>query len=138
MADFKILNYNELDALALQELIEFSEQRGGFFREDMRRFSIRKRADIEYLQAIFDREGLHVELTLPQTAFITTSHSSKVLLKPAAYDEVIRFGKHQGTTWGALPDAYLQWVRSSMKGVNSDIATSIIIYKKIVAKQGQQ
>ena len=53
MADFFIKNFNDLDENAIQELIEFAEIRGGFFREDLKRFSIRKRASIEYLEEIY-------------------------------------------------------------------------------------
>ena len=37
MADFAIINYDALDDFTRQELIEFALERGGFFREDLKR-----------------------------------------------------------------------------------------------------
>lgn len=125
MADFFIKNFNDLDENAIQELIEFAEIRGGFFREDMKRFSIRKRASIEYLEEIFKRSGIDVRITEPQHVFRSAGN-----MPPKELDETINFGKYKGEKWGDLPPEYLMWIKGAMQGHNAEIATSIILYHK--------
>jgi len=134
MADFLIKNYNELDENAIQELIEFAEIRGGFFREDLKRFSIRKRASVEYLQEIFRRSGIDVQISEPllQTYVATVRN-----MPPREADETINFGKHKGQKWGELPSEYLMWIKASMKGYNAEIAKTILSYRKGQEKKEQ-
>ncbi len=128
MADFYIKNFADLDENAIQELIEFSQNRGGFFREDLHRFSIRKRASVEYLQTIFRLSGIDVQITEPlalQTIFTNDKNTP-----PREADETINFGKYKGQKWGETPTEYLKWVKSSMQGYNADIAQKILWFRK--------
>ncbi len=138
MADFVIKNYDELDENAIQELIEFAESRGGFFREDLKRFSIRKRASIEYLQQIFTLSDIDVHILEPKVIVDIFASSSTTLTAPREADEVIGFGKHKGEKWGEAPTAYLKWVQGSMHGYNAEIAKKIMIYRKIVERREKE
>lgn len=128
MADFYIKNFKELDENAIQELIEFAEMRGGFFREDLKRFSIRKRASIEYLQEIFTRSGIDVQISEALQPQIIISGQRN--MPPREAEETVNFGKHKGEKWGKLPTEYLMWIKASMQGYNADIAKAILIYRK--------
>ena len=112
MADFSIKNYDDLDENTIQELIEFAESRGGFFREDLKRFSIRKRASIEYLQQIFSLSDISVQILEPKAVVDVCASSGSTLTSPREADEVIGFGKYKGQTWGEVPTEYLKWVQS--------------------------
>jgi len=133
MADFAIINYKDLDENTIQELIEFSEQRGGFFREDLKRFSIRKRASIDYLQQIFARSGIKVSIREPHK--IIDIYADNSLKKPREADEIIGFGKYKGQTWGELPLDYLKWIQGSMQGYNAETAKKIMMYRKASERQ---
>ncbi len=135
MADFVIKNYAELDENTLQELIEFAENRGGFFREDLKRFSIRKRASIEYLQQIFKLSDIDVQILEPKRVIDIFATSGPLSTPPREADEIIGFGKHKGQKWGELPDEYLKWVQSSMHGYNAEIAKKVLSYRKAVERQ---
>lgn len=135
MADFVIKNYTELDENTLQELIEFAENRGGFFREDLKRFSIRKRASIEYLQQIFKLSDIDVQILEPKRVIDIFATSGPLSTPPREAEETIGFGKHKGQKWGELPDDYLKWVHSSMHGYNAEIAKKIMAYRKAVERQ---
>ncbi len=135
MADFSIKNYDDLDENTIQELIEFAESRGGFFREDLKRFSIRKRASIEYLQQIFSLSGISVQILEPKAVVDIFASSSNSLTPPREADEVIGFGKYKGQKWGEAPTEYLKWVQGSMHGYNAEIAKKVMIYRKTVERQ---
>jgi uncharacterized protein (DUF3820 family) len=128
MADFYVKNFTDLDENAIQELIEFAQNRGGFFREDLHRFSIRKRASVEYLQAIFRLSGIDVQITEPLAlqAMVTADKNTP----PREADETISFGRYKGQKWGETPTEYLKWVKASMQGYNADIAQKILWYRK--------
>jgi len=133
MADFAIKNYNDLDENTIQELIEFSEGRGGYFREDLKRFSIRKRASRTYLQQIFKLSDIDVDIREPHTVVDVFAHK-KTLKVPSEVGEVIHFGKHKGQTWGELPLEYLKWIQGSMQGYNAETAKKIMIYRKTLER----
>lgn len=135
MADFLIKNYDELDENTLQELIEFAESRGGFFREDLKRFSIRKRAPVEYLQQIFERSDINVKILEPKRVVDIFAEKSSILTPPHVAEEVIGFGKYKGQKWGEVPDEYLKWVLSSMHGYNAEIAKKVLMYRKSVERE---
>ncbi len=135
MADFVIKNYAELDENTLQEFIEFAENRGGFFREDLKRFSIRKRASVEYLQQIFKLSGIDVRILEPKAVIDIFATSNTLTTPPREAEEIIGFGKHKGQKWGELPDEYLKWVQSSMHGYNAEIAKKVLSYRKAVERQ---
>lgn len=128
MADFYIKNFSDLDENDIQELIEFAQNRGGFFREDLRRFSIRKRASIEYLQTIFKLSDIDVQISEP-LALQAVSATDKNR-PPREQDEIINFGKYKGQKWGETPTEYLKWIKASMHGYNADIAQKILWYRK--------
>jgi hypothetical protein len=138
MADFSIINYNDLDENAIQELIEFAESRGGFFREDLKRFSIRKRASIEYLQQIFKLSDIDVQIREPKIVVDIFASNGSTFKPPREADEIIGFGKHKGQKWGEAPTAYLKWVQGSMHGYNAEIAKKIMIYRKTVERQKKE
>ena len=138
MADFSIKNYNDLDENTIQELIEFAESRGGFFREDLKRFSIRKRASIEYLQQIFSLSGIDVQILEPKAVIDIFASSGNSLTPPREADEVIGFGKYKGQKWGEAPMEYLKWVQGSMHGYNAEIAKKIMIYRKTVEREAKE
>lgn len=135
MADFSIKNYDDLDENTLQELIEFSESRGGFFREDLKRFSIRKRASTEYLQQIFKLSDIDVEIVEPKAVADIFASSGSTLTPPHEADEIIGFGKHKGQKWGEVPTEYLKWVQGSMHGYNAEIAKKVMIYRKTAERR---
>lgn len=135
MADFVIKNYDDLDENTLQELIEFSESRGGFFREDLKRFSIRKRAPIEYLQQIFALSGIDVQIVEPKKIVDIYADKTSALTPPREADEIIGFGKHKGQKWGELPMEYLKWVQGTMHGYNAEMAKQIMTYRKALERQ---
>ena len=137
MADFVIKNYDDLDAYTLQSLIEFSEDRGGFFREDLKRFSIRKRADRDYFLQIFKLAEIDVDIREPLQIVDVFATQLKGLETPREADEIIGFGKHKGNRWGDLPLEYLKWVQGSMQGYSADIARKVMIYKKACERQKQ-
>ena len=140
-ADFYIKNYKSLDAYSLQSLVEFALERGGFFREDMHRFSLKKRADLEYMQKLFSLAGLEVFVREPKGLEHLAQNSKygvKSLKPPAVASEVINFGKHRGELWGDLPTTYLKWIQGSMKGHNSEVAKKIIIYRKTVERNARE
>ncbi len=137
MADFVIKNYDDLDAYTLQSLIEFSEDRGGFFREDLKRFSIRKRADRDYFLQIFKLAEIDVDIREPLQIVDVFATQLKGLETPREADEIIGFGKHKGSRWGDLPLEYLKWVQGSMQGYSADIARKVMIYKKACERQKQ-
>ncbi len=137
MADFVIKNYDDLDAYTLQSLIEFSEDRGGFFREDLKRFSIRKRADRDYFLQIFKLAEIDVDIREPLQIVDVFATQPKGLETPREADEIIGFGKHKGSRWGDLPLEYLKWVQGSMQGYSADIARKVMIYKKACERQKQ-
>ena len=137
MADFAIINYNDLDENTIQELIEFSEGRGGYFREDLKRFSIRKRASRSYLQQIFKLSDIDVEIREPHAIVDVFAHK-KVFKAPSEADEVIGFGKYKGQTWGELPIEYLKWMQGSMQGHSADTARKMIVYHKTLARNTQE
>ena len=134
MADFVIKNYDDLDDYSIQELIEFSEERGGFFREDLKRFSIRKRAERSYFLQLFKLIGLNVELLEPKMIVDIYASSSKQLKVPREAKEIIGFGKHKGVCWGDVPTEYLKWVQGSMQGYSADIARKVLMYRKAVER----
>ncbi len=138
MADFSIKNYDDLDENTLQELIEFAESRGGFFREDLKRFSIRKRAPIDYLQDIFRRSGIDVQILEPQVIVDVFASSGNALTAPREAEEIIGFGKYKGEKWGEAPTEYLKWVQSSMHGYNAEIAKKVMIYRKSVERREKE
>ena len=138
MADFVIKNYDDLDENAIQELIEFAEGRGGFFREDLKRFSIRKRAPIEYLQQIFQCSGIDVQILEPKKVVDIFASSGSTLSAPREADEIIGFGKHKGQKWGEAPTEYLKWVQGSMQGYNAEIAKKVMIYRKTVERRAKE
>ena len=138
MADFVIKNYNDLDENAIQELIEFAEGRGGFFREDLKRFSIRKRASIEYLQQIFKLSGIEVQIQNPKAVVDIFASTGSTLKSPREADEIIGFGKHKGQKWGEVPTEYLKWVQGSMHGYNAEIAKKVMIYRKTVERRAKE
>ena len=135
MADFVIKNYDELDENSIQELIEFSQQRGGFFREDLKRFSIKKRASIEYFEQLFAL--LDIEVTVQKPHEKIDIFARDPLKAPREADEVIGFGKYKGQTWGELSQEYLQWIQGSMQGYNAEIAKKVIVYKKACERQNK-
>jgi len=126
MAEFLIKNYDQLDENGIQELIEFAERRGGFFREDLKRFSIRKRAPVEYLEEIFKCSGIDVSITEPHYEVFKQARN----MPPKELETTINFGKYKGEKWGDLPTEYLMWIKGAMQGHNADIANSIISYRK--------
>jgi len=139
-ADFYIKNYAKLDAFSLQSLIEFALERGGFFREDMHRFSLKKRADLEYMQKLFSLAGLEVFIREPkgiEHLAQNAKYGVKSIVAPAAASEVINFGKHRGELWGDLPLSYLKWIQGSMQGHNAEMAKKIMIYKKTLERRKQ-
>lgn len=138
MADFIIKNYDDLDENAIQELIEFAESRGGFFREDLKRFSIRKRASIEYLQQIFQLSDIDVQILEPKMVIDIFASNGSTLTAPRESDEIIGFGKHKGQKWGEAPTEYLKWVQGSMHGYNAEIAKKIMIYRKTVERREKE
>ncbi|MEN8146275.1 MAG: hypothetical protein ABFR02_01495 [Campylobacterota bacterium] len=138
MADFSIKNYEDLDENTIQELIEFAESRGGFFREDLKRFSIRKRASIEYLQQIFSLSGISVQILEPKAVVDIFASSATTLAPPREAEEIIGFGKHKGQTWGEAPTEYLKWVQGSMHGYNVEIAKKIMIYRKTLERRERE
>ncbi len=138
MADFSIKNYDDLDENSIQELIEFAESRGGFFREDLKRFSIRKRASIEYLQQIFKLSDIDVQILEPKTVVDIFASNGSTLTAPREADEIIGFGKHKGQKWGEAPTEYLKWVQGSMHGYNAEIAKKVIIYRKAVERREKE
>ena len=138
MADFVIKNYDDLDENTIQELIEFSESRGGFFREDLKRFSIRKRASIAYLQQIFKLSGIDVQIQEPKMVVDIFADSAKALKAPREADEIIGFGKHKGQKWGEAPTEYLKWVQGSMHGYNAEIAKKVMMYRKTLARREKE
>ena len=138
MADFVIKNYDDLDENAIQELIEFAESRGGFFREDLKRFSIRKRASIEYLQQIFKLSDIDVQILEPKTVVDIFASSGSTLTPPREADEIIGFGKYKGQKWGEVPTEYLKWVQGSMHGYNAEIAKKVIIYRKAIERREKE
>jgi len=140
-ADFYIKNYAKLDAFSLQSLIEFALERGGFFREDMHRFSLKKRADLEYMQKLFSLAGLEVFIREPKGIEILRENAKygvKSIVAPSVATEVINFGKHKGELWGDLPLSYLKWIQGSMQGHNAEIAKKIIIYNKTLARNAKE
>ena len=138
MADFVIKNYHDLDENAIQELIEFAESRGGFFREDLKRFSIRKRASIEYLQQIFKLTDIDVKILEPKVVVDIFASSGSTFKAPREADEIIGFGKHKGQKWGELPTEYLKWVQGSMHGYNAEIAKKVMIYRKTLERREKE
>jgi len=138
MADFVIKNFDELDEYHIQLLIEFAEGRGGFFREDLKRFSIRKRASVAYLLQIFKLSDIDVSILEPKKIIDIFADTSSVLKAPREADEVIGFGKYKGQTWGDVPMTYLKWVQGSMQGYSAEIARKVIIYKKAYERQKQR
>ncbi len=138
MADFVIKNFDALDEYHIQLLIEFSEGRGGFFREDLKRFSIRKRASVEYLLQIFKLSDIDVTILEPQKVVDVFATSATTLKKPREADEVIGFGKYKGQTWGDVPTTYLKWVQGSMQGYSAEIAKKIMIYRKSVERRDNE
>ncbi len=138
MADFAIKNYDDLDENAIQELIEFAESRGGFFREDLKRFSIRKRASIEYLQQIFALSDIDVQILEPKMVVDIFASSGNTLKPPHEADEIIGFGKHKGQKWGEAPTEYLKWVQGSMHGYNAEIAKKVMIYRKTLERRQKE
>jgi len=138
MADFLIKNYDDLDENTIQELIEFAESRGGYFREDLKRFSIRKRATIEYLQQIFKLSGIDVEIREPKRVVDIFASSGSRLKLPNEADEIIGFGKYKGQKWGEAPTEYLKWVQGSMHGYNAEIAKKVMIYRKALEREAQE
>ena len=130
MADFVIKNYDVLDEYHIQLLIEFAESRGGFFREDLKRFSIRKRASIEYLLQIFKLSDIDVTILEPKKIVDIFASNAATLKAPREADEVIGFGKYKGQAWGDVPTTYLKWVQGSMQGYTAEIAKKIMIYRK--------
>ncbi len=138
MADFFIKNYDDLDENTIQELIEFAESRGGFFREDLKRFSIRKRASAEYLQQIFKLSDIDVQILEPQAVIDIFASSGSSLTPPREADEIIGFGKYKGQKWGEAPTEYLKWVQGSMHGYNAEIAKKVMIYRKTLEKRERE
>ncbi len=138
MADFVIKNYDDLDENAIQELIEFADSRGGFFREDLKRFSIRKRASIEYLQQIFQLSDINVQILEPKTIVDIFASNGSTFKAPREADEIIGFGKYKGQKWGEAPTAYLKWVQGSMHGYNAEIAKKVMIYRKTVERRAKE
>ena len=138
MADFVIKNYEELDENAIQELIEFAESRGGFFREDLKRFSIRKRASIEYLQQIFKLSDIDVQILEPKVIVDIFASSGSTLKAPREADEIIGFGKYKGQKWGEAPTQYLKWVQGSMHGYNAEIAKKVMMYRKTLERREKE
>ena len=137
MADFVIKNFDELDDYHIQLLIEFAEGRGGFFREDLKRFSIRKRASVAYLLQIFKLSDIDVTILEPKKIIDIFADTSSKLKAPRESDEVIGFGKYKGQTWGDVPMTYLKWVQGSMQGYSAEIARKVIVYKKACERQKQ-
>ena len=138
MADFVIKNFDELDEYHIQLLIEFSEGRGGFFREDLKRFSIRKRASVEYLLQIFKLSDIDVSILEPKKIVDVFATNASPLKTPREADEVIGFGKYKGQTWGDVPTTYLKWVQGSMQGYTAEIAKKIMIYRKAAERQERE
>jgi len=138
MADFVIKNFDELDEYHIQLLIEFAEGRGGFFREDLKRFSIRKRASIEYLLQIFKLSDIDVSILEPKKIVDIFATNASTLKSPREADEVIGFGKYKGQTWGEVPTTYLKWVQGSMQGYTAEIAKKIMIYRKAVERRERE
>jgi len=138
MADFVIKNFDELDEYHIQLLIEFSEGRGGFFREDLKRFSIRKRASVEYLLQIFKLSDIDVIIREPKKIVDVFATNASTLKAPREADEVIGFGKYKGQTWGEVPTTYLKWVQGSMQGYTAEIAKKIMIYRKAVERRERE
>ena len=138
MADFVIKNYDDLDENAIQELIEFAEGRGGFFREDLKRFSIRKRASIEYLQQIFQLSDINVQILEPKVVVDIFASNGSTFKAPREADEIIGFGKYKGQKWGEVPTEYLKWVQGSMHGYNAEIAKKVMIYRKTVERREKE
>jgi len=137
-ADFYIKNYSELDDNALQEIIEFAESRNGYYREDLKRFSIRKRAERSYLEKIFQLSGLDVSIREPKSFLSSdeqTFYGVKKLHVPNVISEVVTFGKHKGELWGDLPEAYLRWIQGSMKGDNVEMAKKVLLYRQALKRQ---
>jgi len=138
MADFVIKNYDDLDENTIQELIEFSEGRGGFFREDLKRFSIRKRASLAYLQQIFQHADIEVNIQEPKAVIDIFASNASTLRAPREAEEVIGFGKYKDQKWGEVPTEYLKWVQGSMHGYNAEIAKKIMVYRKTVDRRNKE
>ena len=138
MADFVIKNYDDLDENAIQELIEFAEGRGGFFREDLKRFSIRKRASTEYLQQIFQLSDINVQILEPKVVVDIFASNGSTFKAPREADEIIGFGKYKGQKWGEAPTEYLKWVQGSMHGYNAEIAKKVMTYRKTVERRAKE
>lgn len=113
----------------LEQLRQFSQSRGGFFREDLKLFSVRKKWTKKTAQQIF--ELLEISVTFvdysdsrDQTS-IADENTSLVKQELVSYKkqtvEVIGFGKHKGTRWSELPLHYVQWLHNNLPANHHDM-----------------
>lgn len=156
--EFSIKNPKDLTKKDKQIIYEFVNTRGGYFREDLNKFGIKKKWDLAYVNKLFkalelsfvvydESEEKEEEKLCNQLVNFGKYRSSQWKDVPLDYlnwalknlDEsepevtelayteikrrrnelkenpIINFGKHQGKTYGELPNDYLRWLNSNLK-----------------------
>ncbi|MBU1666838.1 hypothetical protein KKC13_00320 [bacterium] len=103
---FHMMEVETIDSEMLVRLKTFSESRGGFFRADLKLFSVRKRWTQKTARQVFELLNIPVK-------FIDISDNEE-LYEPL-HKQRIYFGKeHYGKRWEELPKSYLSWIISKM------------------------
>lgn len=104
---FHILEIETISPDTLARLKTFSETRGGFFRADLKLFSVRKKWTQKTARQVFELLNIPVK-------FIDISDNEE-LYEPL-HKQRIYFGKqHYGKRWEELPKSYLSWIITKMK-----------------------
>jgi len=110
---FHMRNMNKLDYKTLNTLEEFSTSRQGFFRKDLKKFSVRKKWTAVIAKQVFELLEINVQFGVPAEVLAEQLHKQR-----------ISFGQHSGTRWEDIPLKYLKWMLTREENHNWYLANA--------------
>lgn len=98
--DFLIKNYKDLGILTIQKLKDFSLNRNGYFRHDLKQFGIKRKFNKKNILQIFELLDINVDI-------VVTSEKNE---DNSMSNQIVDFGKYKGLNWSDIPLNYLKWI----------------------------
>ncbi len=99
--DFKIKNINDLTHKTIEKLRVFATKRGGYFRQDLARFDIKRRLSQKDVLQIFELLEIDIEIVIDDEDNAKDYPASQ---------RIVEIGKYKGFKWCDVPLTYLKWM----------------------------
>jgi uncharacterized protein (DUF3820 family) len=106
--NFKIKNINQLDIQTIEKLKNFALKRGGYFRQDIAKFDIKRKLNQKQILQVFELLEIAVE--------IIDDNENSTKDYPTS-QEIVNFGKYKGYKWCDIPLTYLKWLYKENENV---------------------